>query len=173
MLVRAFAYISAYGDGIAGVAQDAVLNARYLQARLRDLFPPAVDSPSMHEFVCTTKGGRVEGLRAMDIAKRLLDYGIYAPTVYFPTTVAEAMMFEPTETESRQSLDLLADVCAAIVAEAEQDLAFVQSAPHNTPVERVDEVGAARRPVLRWSESLGRSASTESSEAPAAAAPTA
>src|ERR1700676_1187237 len=167
MLVRAFAYISAYGDGIEGVAQDAVLNARYLQARLSDLFPMAVGSPSMHEFVCTTKGGRVAGLRAMDIAKRLLDYGIYAPTVYFPTTVAEALMFEPTETESRQSLDLLADVCAAIVAEAERDLEFVQSAPHNTPVERVDEVGAARRPVLRWSESLRQSAATESSEAPA------
>ena len=118
MLVRAFAYISAYGDGIDGIARDAVLNARYLQARLSDLFPMAVDSPSMHEFVCTTKGGRVEGLRAMDVAKRLLDYGIYAPTVYFPTTVPEALMFEPTETESRQSLDLLADVCAAIVAEA-------------------------------------------------------
>jgi glycine dehydrogenase subunit 2 len=154
MLVRAYAYISAYGDGIAAVARDAVLNARYLQARLRDLFPSAVDSPSMHEFVCTTRGGRVGGLRAMDVAKRLLDYGIYAPTVYFPTTVPEALMFEPTETESRQSLDLLADVCAAIVADAERDLGFVQGAPHNTPVERVDEVGAARRPVLRWSPSL-------------------
>ena len=154
MLVRAFAYIRAYGDGIAGVAKDAVLNACYLQARIADLFPLAVDLPSMHEFVCTTKGGRVEGLRAMDVAKRLLDYGIYAPTVYFPTTVPEALMFEPTETELRQSLDLLADVCAAIVAEAEADLAFVQNAPHNTPVERVDEVAAARRPVLRWSELL-------------------
>jgi len=154
MLVRAFAYISAYGDTIAGVARDAVLNARYLQARLNPLFPLAVDSPSMHEFVCTTRGGRVEGLRAMDVAKRLLDYGIYAPTVYFPMTVPEAMMFEPTETESRQSLDLLADVCAAIVSEAEHDLAFVQAAPHNTPVERVDEVGAARHPVLRWTEAM-------------------
>jgi glycine dehydrogenase subunit 2 len=158
MLVRAFAYICAYGDEIAGVAQDAVLNARYLQARLRDLFPMAVASPSMHEFVCTTRGGKVDGLRAMDIAKRLLDYGIYAPTVYFPTTVPEALMFEPTETESRQSLDLLADVCAAIVAEAESDLAFVQGSPHNTPVERVDEVAAARRPVLRWTESLKQQA---------------
>jgi glycine dehydrogenase subunit 2 len=154
MLVRAFAYISAYGDTIAGVARDAVLNARYLQTRLQPLFPLAVDSPSMHEFVCTTRGGRVDGLRAMDVAKRLLDYGIYAPTVYFPMTVPEAMMFEPTETESRQSLDLLADVCAAIVAEAENDLAFVQAAPHNTPVERVDEVGAARHPVLRWTEAM-------------------
>jgi glycine dehydrogenase subunit 2 len=172
MLVRAFAYISAYGDTIAGVAQDAVLNARYLQAGLSDLFAMAVDSPSMHEFVCTTRGGRVEGLRAMDVAKRLLDYGIYAPTVYFPTTVPEALMFEPTETESRQSLDLLADVCAAIVTEAERDLAFVQNAPHNTPVERVDEVGAARRPVLRWTESLRQGATSPSTDAPATAAAT-
>jgi glycine dehydrogenase subunit 2 len=167
MLVRAFAYISAYGDGIAGIARDAVLNARYLQARLRDLFPAAVESPSMHEFVCTTKGGRVEGLRAMDVAKRLLDYGIYAPTVYFPTTVPEALMFEPTETESRQSLDLLADVCAAIVADAEHDLAFVQSAPHNTPIERVDEVGAARHPVLRWSDSLRQDTAAPSTDSAA------
>jgi glycine dehydrogenase subunit 2 len=169
MLVRAFAYIAAYGDEVAGVAQDAVLNARYLQARLRDLFPMAVDSPSMHEFVCTTRGGRVDGLRAMDVAKRLLDYGVYAPTVYFPTTVPEALMFEPTETESRASLDLLADVCAAIVEEAEGDLALVQAAPHNTPVERVDEVGAARRPVLRWHESLQQERAMESpdNDAPA------
>src|SRR4029077_18888217 len=94
------------------------------------------------------------GLRAMDVAKRLLDYGIYAPTVYFPTTVPEALMFEPTETESRQSLDLLADVCTAIVADAERDLAFVQSSPHNTPVERVDEVTAARRPVRPCGDAL-------------------
>jgi glycine dehydrogenase subunit 2 len=174
MLVRAFAYIAAYGDGIASIARDAVLNARYLQARLRGLFPAAVDSPSMHEFVCSTRGGRVEGLRAMDVAKRLLDYGIYAPTVYFPMTVPEALMFEPTETESRQSLDLLADVCAAIVADAERDLAFVQSAPHNTPVQRVDEVGAARHPVLRWSETLRQQVTAPASEAVTApATPTA
>jgi glycine dehydrogenase subunit 2 len=173
MLVRAYAYISAYGDEIAGVARDAVLNARYLQARLRDLFPMAVDSPSMHEFVCTTRGGRVGGLRAMDVAKRLLDYGIYAPTVYFPTTVPEAMMFEPTETESRQSLDLLAEVCAAIVEDAERDLAFVQAAPHRTPVQRVDEVGAARRPVLRWTESMRPQADPSPSADPPVTIPTA
>jgi glycine dehydrogenase subunit 2 len=150
MLVRAYAYIRAYGSSLPQVARDAVLNARYLQARVADLFPMAVHSPCMHEFVCTTKGGRVDGLRAVDVAKRLLDYGVYAPTVYFPTTVPEALMFEPTETESKRSIDDLAAVCAAIVDEAERDLAFVQSAPHETPVERVDEVRAARQPVLRW-----------------------
>jgi glycine dehydrogenase subunit 2 len=150
MLVRAYAYIRAYGSSLHEVAEDAVLNARYLQTRLRDLFPMAVRSPCMHEFVCTTKGGRVAGLRAMDVAKRLLDYGVYAPTVYFPTTVPEALMFEPTETESKRSIDDLADICESVVREAEQDLAFVQAGPHNTPVQRVDEVRAARQPVLRW-----------------------
>jgi glycine dehydrogenase subunit 2 len=150
MLVRAYAYIRAYGSSISAVAEDAVLNARYLQARLRPLFPMAVTSDSMHEFVATTRGSRVAGLRAIDVAKRLLDFGVYAPTAYFPTTVPEALMFEPTETESKRSLDLLADICAAIVAEAERDLDFVKSSPHQTPVSRIDEVEAARRPVLRW-----------------------
>jgi len=150
MLVRAYAYIRAYGSSISAVAENAVLNARYLQSRLRGIFPMAVASDSMHEFVATTKGSRVVGLRALDVAKRLLDYGVYAPTAYFPTTIPEALMFEPTETESMRSLDLLADVCAAIVAEAERDLDHVRGAPYLTPVSRVDEVEAARRPVLRW-----------------------
>jgi glycine dehydrogenase subunit 2 len=110
----------------------------------------AVGSDSLHEFVATTRGSRVAGLKAVDVAKSLLDYGVYAPTAYFPTTIPEALMFEPTETESKRSLDFLADACAAIVAEAERDLEQVRSAPHHTPVSRVDEVEAARRPVLRW-----------------------
>jgi glycine dehydrogenase subunit 2 len=150
MLVRAYAYIRAYGNTLPEVARDAVLNARYLQARLRELFPMAVASDSMHEFVATTRGGPVEGLRAMDVAKRLIDFGVYPPTVYFPMTVPEALMFEPTETESKRNLDELADACAQIIAEARRDLAYVQAAPHNAPVGRVDEVLAARRPVLRW-----------------------
>ncbi len=150
MLVRAYAYIRAYGSSLPWVARDAVLNARYLQAKLRPLFAMAVESDSLHEFVATTKGGRVEGLRAGDVAKRLLDYGVYAPTVYFPLTVPEAMMIEPTETESKRSLDEFAAICAAIVDEAGRDLDFVRAAPHATPVRRVDEVLAARHPVLRW-----------------------
>jgi glycine dehydrogenase subunit 2 len=154
MLVRAYAYIAAYGDTISQVASDAVLNARYLQSQLAPLFPMAVSSPTFHEFVATTKGGRVEGLRATDLAKRMIDFGMYPPTVYFPTTVPEALMFEPTETESKTTLDEVAAVCARIVEEAERDLAFVQAAPHNAPVERVDEVLAARKPVLRWTADL-------------------
>jgi len=151
MLVRAYAYIRAYGSSLPSIARDAVLNARYLQERLRPLLGMAVQSDSLHEFVATTKGGRVDGLRAGDVAKRLLDYGVYAPTVYFPLTVPEAMMIEPTETESKRSLDELADIFAAIVDEAGRDLEFVRAAPHETPVRRVDEVRAARHPVLRWS----------------------
>ena len=155
MLVRAYAYIRAYGSDIAGIAGDAVLNARYLQSRVAGFFPMAVDSPCMHEFVATTRGSSAAGLRAMDVAKRLLDYGVYAPTVYFPITVPEALMFEPTETESKRSLDELAEICEAIVDEASRDLGFVQAAPHETPVRRVDEVRAARHPVLRWTPAEG------------------
>ena len=150
MLVRAYAYIRAYGSDLPRVAQDAVLNARYLQSLLSDLFPMAVDSPTMHEFVATTKGCRVEGLRAIDVAKRLIDYGLYPPTMYFPMTVPEALMFEPTETESKEALDDFAAVLRQILDEADRDIAYVQSAPHNAPVERVDEVQAARHPILRW-----------------------
>jgi glycine dehydrogenase subunit 2 len=150
ILVRAYAYIRSYGSTISEVAHGAVLNARYLQSQLRGVFPMAVESDAMHEFVATVKGCRVPGLRALDVSKRLLDFGVYAPTTYFPTTVPEALMFEPTETESKASLDQLARICAAVVAEAESDLSFVQTAPHSTPVSRVDEVRAARTPVLRW-----------------------
>jgi glycine dehydrogenase subunit 2 len=154
MLVRAYAYIRAYGDTLPQVARDAVLNARYLQHRLAPLFPMAVETPSLHEFVATTRGGRAPGLRAMDLAKRMIDFGVYPPTVYFPTTVPEALMFEPTETETKDTLDAVAEICAVIVEEAERDLAFVQGAPYAAPVERVDEVLAARKPVLRWTDDL-------------------
>jgi len=121
-----------------------------LQARIAGCFPMAVTSPSFHEFVATTQGGPAPGLRAGDVAKRLLDFDIYAPTVYFPTTVPEALMIEPTETESKASLDYLANVLCSIVEEARNDLESVHGAPYETPVQRVDEVGAARKPVLRW-----------------------
>ena len=150
MLVRAYAYIRAYGSTLPHIAEDAVLAARYLRTRIADVLPTAVDSETLHEFVATTTGGVVDGLKAIDVAKRLIDYGVYPPTMYFPTTVPEALMFEPTETESKASLDELAEVLHQIVAEAKHDLAFVQAAPHNAPVERVDEVLAARKPILRW-----------------------
>ena len=150
MLVRAYAYIRAYGSQLPDIARHAVLNARYLQSQLAGLFPMAVDAPCMHEFVASARGGRAPNLRAMDVAKRMLDHGMYAPTVYFPMTVPEALMFEPTETESKRSLDEIAAVCTAIVAEAERDPLHLSTAPRETPVGRVDEVTAARQPHLRW-----------------------
>ena len=151
MLVRAYAYIRAYGDHLPWVARDAVLNARYLQSQLNGLFAMAVDTPCMHEFVATTKGGRVEGLRAMDVAKRLLDYGVYAPTVYFPLTVPEALMFEPTETEFEAE-----PRCAGRHLRGDHrprrrpTSRSCRTRRMRHPVSRVDEVRAARHPILRW-----------------------
>lgn len=152
MLVRAYAYIRAYGDGLPQVARDAVLGARYLRSRLEPVLPVAVEGDSFHEFVATPRRSspQYSELRALDIAKRMIDYGVYPPTVYFPMTVPEAMMFEPTETESKRSLDQLAAVVATIMEEGARDPAILRSAPHQAPVGRVDEVSAARHPVLRW-----------------------
>jgi len=150
MLVRAYSYIRAYGDGIGQVAKDAVLNARYLRHLLADRLPVAVDSDSFHEFVATPRRSSQPDVRALDIAKRMIDFGIYPPTVYFPITVPEAMMFEPTETESKGSLDELARIVISILDEGVRDPESLRSAPHNAPVGRVDEVTAARNPILRW-----------------------
>jgi glycine dehydrogenase subunit 2 len=155
MLVRAYAYIRAYGDEIGQVARDAVLNSRYLRQRLSAHLPVAVDTDSFHEFVATPKRSQYSELRALDIAKRMIDYGVYPPTVYFPATVPEAMMFEPTETESKRSLDGLAEVLISILEEGRRDPELLRQAPHNAPVGRVDEVKAARQPVLRWQEGIG------------------
>ncbi len=152
MLVRAYAYLRAYGDGIAQVARDAVLGARYLRHKLEPWLPVAIETDSFHEFVATPKRSKppYSELRALDIAKRMIDYGVYPPTVYFPMTVPEAMMFEPTETESKRSLDELAAVVQAIMEEGGRDPGILRTAPHQAPVGRVDEVTAARHPVLRW-----------------------
>lgn len=157
ILLRAYAYIRTYGNSIAAVAQTAVLNARYLRSCLLGLFEEVVPSDTLHEFVvatCTPAAGdqNAERLRAGDVGKLLLDYGSYAPTIYFPTTVREALMFEPTETESRRTLDQLAAACQAIVSLWEEDPDAVHSAPHSTPIDRVDEVLAARSPVLTWEQ---------------------
>ncbi|MGC1184965.1 MAG: aminomethyl-transferring glycine dehydrogenase subunit GcvPB [Candidatus Dormiibacterota bacterium] len=152
MLVRAYAYIRAYGDGIAQVARDAVLGARYLRQQIKPWLPVAIEGDSFHEFVASPKRAQApySNLKALDIAKRMIDYGVYPPTVYFPMTVPEAMMFEPTETESKRSLDELAAVIGAIMEEGGSDPEILRTAPHQAPVGRVDEVKAARHPVLRW-----------------------
>jgi glycine dehydrogenase subunit 2 len=148
MFVRAHAYISQHGAaGLRANSEHAVLNANYLRARLRDAFMVPFDRINMHEFVCR---GAVEntGVRAYDVSKRLLDYGFHPPTNYFPLIVPEALMIEPTETESKPTLDAFVAAMHAIASEARDNPALVKSAPHETPVKRLDEVKAARELVL-------------------------
>jgi glycine dehydrogenase subunit 2 len=152
VLVRAYTYIRSLGaDGLKRVTEDAVLNANYLMHLLADLFPVAYPGICKHEFVLTLRQFKREtGVRTWDIAKRLLDYGFYAPTVYFPTIVDEAMMIEPTETESKETLDAFADALRRIAQEARENPTLVQTAPHTTPVTRLDEAKAARELKMRW-----------------------
>jgi glycine dehydrogenase subunit 2 len=148
MLVRAYAYIRQHGaTGLRSNSEYAVLNANYLRVRLRDAFTVPYDRINMHEFVCR---GALEGtgVRALDVSKRLLDYGFHPPTNYFPLIVPEALMIEPTETEAKPTLDAFVAAMHAIAKEAREDPALVKGAPHETPVKRVDEVKAARELVL-------------------------
>ncbi len=149
VLARALAYIDVHGaDGLPRVAQHAVLNANWLRQRLREVLPAAYDRPCMHEAVLTASSLKAEtGARGLDVAKALLDEGFHAPTVYFPLIVDEALMFEPTETESPQTLEALAQALERIVAQARQDAQILQHAPYHTPVSRVDEARAARQLV--------------------------
>jgi glycine dehydrogenase subunit 2 len=149
VLVRAYCYIRSQGpDGLKAIAQHAVLNANYLMALVRDKYPVPFGQRCMHEFVASARGlARDRGVRAMDIAKRLIDHNVHAPTVYFPLIVPEALMIEPTETESRETLEAFARVLRAI---AEEDPGTVHDAPLTTPISRPDEVAAAKTPVLKW-----------------------
>ncbi len=149
VLVRAWAYIRSQGpDGLKNISEMAVLNANYLLANLKDVYPVPMGDRCMHEFVASARAmSREKGVRAMDIAKRLLDYGFHAPTVYFPLIIAEALMIEPTESESKQTLDQFITAMRAIASESPEVL---HAAPVTTPVDRPDEVQAAKNPVLRW-----------------------
>jgi glycine dehydrogenase subunit 2 len=157
VLVRAFAYISSHGAaGLCEVSEDAVLAANYLKTRLRDVLDVPFDRPCMHEFVASAAGLKSEtGVRTLDIAKRLIDYGYHPPTIYFPLTVEEALLIEPTETESIETLDGFVEAIRSIVAEAHSDPSVLQSAPHDSPVRRLDETVAARQPNLRWRAMTG------------------
>jgi len=151
VLVRAFAYITTLGrEGLTRASQTAIINANYLKAKLQGTFPVPYNQPCMHEFVVTLKALKAQGITAMDVAKRLLDYGFYAPTVYFPLIVEEAMMIEPTETESKETLDQFAQALLDIVREAKTNPDLVRRAPQRMAVDRIDEVKAAREPNLRW-----------------------
>ncbi len=151
VLVRAYTYIRTFGPLLRQISEAAVLNANYLLALLRPAFDLPYDRRCMHEFVVAgTRQKRQYGVSTRDIAKRLLDYGYHAPTIYFPLIVEEALMIEPTETESRETIEAFARALLAIAEECRTDPDLVRSAPHSTVVSRLDEVTAARRPDLHW-----------------------
>ena len=153
VLVRAYCYIRTHGpDGIRAVSENAVLNANYLLSRVKHFLPVPQGDRCMHEFVATAAHLKKEkGISAMDIAKRLLDFGFHAPTVYFPLTVPEALMVEPTETESKETLDQFAEVLFRITEEAPE---ILHEAPHSTNISRPDDVRAARQPVMKWTAAV-------------------
>jgi glycine dehydrogenase subunit 2 len=151
VFVRSYAYIRSYGPGLREMSETAVLNANYLLARLRDAYDLPFDRLCMHEFVLSARTlKREHGISALDVAKRLMDYGFHPPTIYFPLVVPEALMIEPTETEAKETLDAFADAMITIAGEARDDPEVVRAAPHNRPVRRLDEVRAAKRPIVKY-----------------------
>jgi glycine dehydrogenase subunit 2 len=162
MLVRAYTYVLAMGgDGLTQASLDAVLSANYLRKNVQGVLELPHEGPCMHEFVASAHNLAPQGVKALDVAKGLLERDFYAPTIYFPLVVPEAIMVEPTETESKATLDAFAAALKDIVQQARTDSAALHAAPHNLPVGRLDEVGTARRitayltgqsedPVLRW-----------------------
>lgn len=151
VMLKAYTYIRALGaNGLRDVAKTAVLNANYIMNRLKDVYDIPYDRICMHEFVVSATLQKENGVTALDIAKRLIDYGVHPPTIYFPLIVKEALMIEPTETESKESLDNFIEVMRKIAEEAEKNPDKVRNAPENTFISRLDETTAARKPVLRY-----------------------
>jgi glycine dehydrogenase subunit 2 len=151
VMCKAYAYIRSLGaEGMKEVSEDAVLNANYLRAKLKPYYYLPYDRICMHEVVFSGKRQKAKGVHTLDIAKRLLDYGLHPPTVYFPLIVEEALMIEPTETESKRTLDTFIEAMKEIARDAEENPEILHTAPHNTPVRRLDDVRAARNPDLRW-----------------------
>ena len=151
VLLRACAYMRTMGaDGMREISRNAVLNANYVKSRLAGAYRLPYDRPCMHEVVFSAANLRPHGIRALDVAKRLIDYGFHPPTMYFPLVVEEALMIEPTETETKETLDDFIDAMLAIAREAREQPDLLRQAPHNTPVGRLDEALAARKPDLRW-----------------------
>jgi glycine dehydrogenase subunit 2 len=155
IMVRAYTYIRALGAvGLRQVAEDAVLNANYILTRLKEHYHLPQDRLCMHEVIFSDRRQKKHDVTAMDVCKRLMDYGYHPPTVYFPLVIAGALMIEPTETVSREDLDRFVEAMVAIAREAESDPDLVRSAPHSTFLKRLDEARAARKPVLTWDPEL-------------------
>jgi glycine dehydrogenase subunit 2 len=151
MFVRALAYILANGpDGLRQTTEDAVLNANYVRSKLEDIYELPYKTPSMHEVVFSDRRQMKNGIKTGDIAKRLIDYGFHPYTTSFPLIVPGALMIEPTESESREELDLFVDAMRQIAREAEENPELILAAPHSTRISRLDETAAARKPILRW-----------------------
>ncbi|MDX6400756.1 MAG: glycine dehydrogenase subunit 2 [Gaiellaceae bacterium] len=151
VFVRSYAYIRSYGPRLREMSEVAVLNANYLLARLKEAYDLPYDRLAMHEFVLSARSlKREHGVSALDVAKRLMDYGFHPPTIYFPLVVPEALMIEPTETEAKETLDEFADAMLAIAREAEESPELLHEAPHGRPVKRLDEVLAAKRAIVKY-----------------------
>jgi glycine dehydrogenase subunit 2 len=166
VFVRSYAFMRAYGPALREMSEAAVLNANYLLARLRDVYDLPYDRLCMHEFVLSARRlKREHGITALDVAKRLMDHGIHPPTIYFPLVVQEALMIEPTETETKERLDEFVEAMRSIAREAVDDPEVLKSAPLTRPVRRLDEVKAAKQPVVRYafeeSESTAEAARIE------------
>ncbi len=153
VLVRALTYMRSMGPtGLRRIAQLAVLNANYIRARLKNHYHLPYDAPTLHEVVFSDKLQTAKDVHTLDIAKRLMDFGFHPPTIYFPLIVSGALMIEPTESEPKEELDAFCEAMIAIARESEERPELVRSAPHTTPVRRLDEARAARQPVLRWTK---------------------
>jgi len=151
VMVKAYAYIRSLGAaGLKEVSENAVISANYLKEKLKADYHLPYDRHCLHEVVLSGKRQKTKGVATLDIAKRLLDYGYHPPTIYFPLVVEEALMLEPTETESKRTLDTFIDTMKEIAREAEENPKILHTAPHSTPVRRLDEAMAARKPDLRW-----------------------
>jgi glycine dehydrogenase subunit 2 len=151
VFVRSYAFMRAWGPALREMSEVAVLNANYLLARLRDAYELPYDRLCMHEFVLSARElKRAHGISALDVAKRLMDHGFHPPTVYFPLVVPEALMIEPTETEAKETLDAFVEAMLAIAREAREDPDAIRSAPHGRAVGRLDEVRAAKQPIVRY-----------------------
>jgi glycine dehydrogenase subunit 2 len=151
VFVRSYAFMLAWGRELKTMSEDAVLNANYLLARLKGSYDLPYDRLCLHEFVLSARTlKREHGITALDVAKRLMDYGFHPPTIYFPLVVPEALMIEPTETETKETLDEFADAMVKIASEAAESPGVIKTAPHDRPVKRLDEVKAAKRAVVRY-----------------------
>jgi len=154
VVIKAYCYLRILGkEGLRQVSEDAILSANYIRKKLEKFFPSTYKGVCMHECVLSGKGKKEKGVRTLDVAKRLLDFDLHPPTIYFPLIVEEALMIEPTETESKETLDMFIGALLQIAKEIEENPSLVKEAPHKTPVARVDEVRANRFPRVRWEES--------------------